>query len=580
MKKPSRLIRLLSITVSLLLAASMLSSCGLVSLILPFVAGANTELSGPKNFNSLVYEQPDFDAILDAFEEALDSIQDGGNTFFIQLELSEAYELYNDAYTQYNLLQIHYSIDTRDQELSEEIAYCTERFSEIDPLLNEVYLAIVDADMEDTLLPDWTEADFEALRIKSTLYDEEYSELITQRTELENAYTELTTSITIDYQGVAYTVDQAVVSYQSGKLTQEQYRHIIISYYQKLNTEGAKIYFDLMEIDNQLYGKLELDSIADYYYSYYYERDYAAQDAQNLHALVKTYVVPLYKQLSAEMDYEVLSSALYKINDPLSEYDSIIREYAEDMSPHMKEALDMMEKYDLLYAGNKEGMQMAGYTTYLPSYEMPFIYLYTNEDLDDVTSFVHEFGHFYSYAYNGFETDGVLDVSEIQSQANEWLFAPYYDLSDSEREQYLIYRLSETLATIIEGALYDEFQQEMYGRENISLSGANALFMELADEYELDYIYNEELIPYLWTAVHHNFIAPFYYISYAVSALPALAIYYESIEDRENAIDIYLNVCNETGYRSYSEVLADNDLPSPFSSDAYSILEDLIRTFD
>ena len=72
---------------------------------------------------------------------------------------------------------------------------------------------------------------------------------------------------------------------------------------------------------------------------------------------------------------------------------------------------------------------------------------------------------------------------------------------------------------------------------------------------------------------------PMYYISYAVSALPALEIFFISQDDRDEAIDAYLSIVDETGYREYLDVLDDADLHSPFKDNTYQILSDKIHKY-
>ena len=63
----------------------------------------------------------------------------------------------------------------------------------------------------------------------------------------------------------------------------------------------------------------------------------------------------------------------------------------------------------------------------------------------------------------------------------------------------------------------------------------------------------------------HNFDYPFYYISYAVSALGALEIYSLMQTDFDAAADKYLYVCSmNTEYYYYSEALEEADFADIF----------------
>lgn len=571
MKKKTRLLRVTLAVISLLLAATMLSSCGLVNLLLPVFLPSDSF----SDFNDLKYERPDFDKIEKTFQEVKEMLQDGKGAYRIRIKLSKAYTLYNDAYTQYNLLQIRYYNDTSDTEASEELAYCSEKFSSLDVLLRDVNIAIVDGGYDKDFFPNWTEKDYDYLEFQKKVYDEEYIALQEERTRLENEYVAITTDTTVSYNGKKLTVNQVAALYGEGKIDSKTYNALIKKYYQNLNKAAAPIYFQLVQIDRKCLEKDDSITNIDYYYRYVYSREYTAEEVKEVHNFVKKYIVPLYSKLAESLDPDLLQNALYSLNDPIGAYDKIFERYATEISSVMKNAYRDMKRYHLSSIGNEAGKQNAGFTTYLPSYDVPYLFLYTQGSLDDVSSFVHEFGHFFSFYRNGFESDSIIDVSEIQSQANEWLFAPYYNLDEAEKEQFLAYRLLQTLSSILEGCAFDEFQQMVYNGQFALQDEANQAFAKIAKEYNL--IYDPDLAPYIWTAVHHNFSAPFYYISYAMSAIPALEIYALSRDSRSEAIRTYLDITDETGYRPFLKCLADNKLASPFEKEAYTCIEELVN---
>ena len=79
--------------------------------------------------------------------------------------------------------------------------------------------------------------------------------------------------------------------------------------------------------------------------------------------------------------------------------------------------------------------------------------------------------------------------------------------------------------------------------------------------------------------IHHNFVMPLYYISYAVSALPSLELYFDSQNDRDTAVSAYLSVIDESGYRAYLKVLEDANLNSPFEEVACQELSEEIKQY-
>lgn len=562
--------RILTVSVSLLLLISMLSSCGLVTLVVDGIINFDAVF---RDFSELHYERPDFEEIEDAFVSATQKIEKNKNSFSVLRSASEAFELYNDAYTQYNLVQIRFYGNVNDTEAEKEINYCAEQFALLDPIVNDFYIIALDNGYEDTFFSTWSDAQIEYIRIQEKMFDDDYVGLVTRRTEIENEYMGLLSNHTIHHNGSDYTIEEI----QDMNLSQSAYRSLLTVYYNSLEADAAELYSELVGIYDRLANKAGFETYTELSYRYMYQRDYSPEDVSDMYTYVKEQIVPLYFEIKSMIDQDVLNSALYAENATFKEYDSVFKKYTSEISAEMNQAYKDMKKYHLYNIGSSEGMQAAGFTTYLPSYNMPYIYLYTFGNLGDISSFIHEFGHFFSYYYNREESDNIIDVAEIQSQANEWLFMPYYELTEKQLDQYTLHRLSETLLTVIEGCLFDEFQQIVY-RDNVT-KDYKTLFESLAKDYGLDKVITPEILPNYWALVHHNFVSPMYYISYAVSALPALEIFFISQDDREEAIDSYLSVIDETGYSEYLDVLHYADLSSPFRERTYDRLSKDIKDF-
>ena len=553
----------------------MITSCGLINIIANYVVSGLTQ-TGPVDFNSIEYTRPDFETIHAGFDTFLADLKAGKNAFTLQMSLSETYTLFNEAQSQYAIAQIVYYNNVNDETAKTESEYCAEEFAKLQVKLTEVYAAIVDYGYADAFLTGWTEQDFENLSVQKELYDDEYIEIQAEISKLETEYLDLQNNIKLTHNNQQYTIDEIVTLFNEGAINAETRQKLVLEYYEKLADESTPIYIKLIKANNRIAEKAGFESYREYADRFEYSRDYSLDDLEQLYQLVKTNVPALYTQAASLINPDVISS-VYQKPISLSDYNAIFNTYFGSISVKMKEAYQFMQRYNLSSIGNASGMQQAGFTTYLPSYEMPFIYLYTRGTVDDVSSFVHEFGHFFAFYQNAFETDSIIDVSEIHSQANELLFLKYYNLTAEERVNLALYKLSEMYQTVIEGCVMDEFQH--YVHENIDRlitpDDFNEAFESIASEYSYGMFYQGISYDTLWAAITHNFVAPFYYISYAVSALPALEIYQISLENPTQAIQIYLNVLDETGYRSYQTVLKDNSLHTPFEAKTYQQLSEL-----
>ena len=108
--------------------------------------------------------------------------------------------------------------------------------------------------------------------------------------------------------------------------------------------------------------------------------------------------------------------------------------------------LDAYSLYDITSSANK---MPGSYTTYLESYEMPYIYISPEGTLADLLTAAHEFGHFVDGYVNCNQTFSI-DCSEVFSQALEYLTLGSTSLGfarAAELRQYKLYDSLETCST-------------------------------------------------------------------------------------------------------------------------------------
>lgn len=333
------------------------------------------------------------------------------------------------------------------------------------------------------------------------------------------------------------------------------------------------VYVELVRLRQDQAALYGYDSYADYAYDSLYYKDYTPQDAQHVLKGVKTQIVPVLRKY--ETGVWLTAMLLNKIQGVDCSSDAILAAMAsalQDMSPELYEAYEYMLDYGLYDIAPSPNKADRGYTTTLYYVNQPFIFYNPDGALYDYTGLFHEFGHFANAYYT--QSDLLFgmadyDLCELQSQGMEILFTHYYDEIFGEHantaEKYLIWNLANSL---VDGAMYDEFQQRVYAEPDISLERVNEIFLEVYSDYGY--------VPYEgceqeWMYISHNFDDPFYYISYCVSALGALELYARAQEDWPGALDQYLDVLamdSEAYY--YSEALEESGLGSIFDQENYA----------
>lgn len=323
---------------------------------------------------------------------------------------------------------------------------------------------------------------------------------------------------------------------------------------------AAEIYLQLADLRREEAKRAGYDSFADYAYDSLYARDYTPRDMQRLSKVVKERIVPLYLQLElASMRYRSKWGAGVPSDTEILD---AIEEHLPHISPELSEAMTYLREHELYCIGDDDEMLDMGFTVNLPTYRSAFLFNKVSSPLSAYESTVHEFGHF-NAAYHdptpSLYLYSALDVSEVQSQALELLFLPCLQdiLAGDDAEQRTLVELlvlSEILTSVVDGFLYNEFEQTVYETENMTVSDLHALETRLNHEYGLDELYGTDVF---WPYISHLFEQPFYYISYAASALPALDIWQMALTDRDAAVDAYLRVSAAGTEEWFLDVLED-----------------------
>lgn len=303
----------------------------------------------------------------------------------------------------------------------------------------------------------------------------------------------------------------------------------------------AELFVELVSVRNEMAELYGYDSYADYAYAELYSRAYVPEEAQKIWTAAREDVMPLY----AEKYRGVYSAAensfsLWRLDCSPERVRAALLYGAQHMSPEVSEACGYMLRHGLCDLERSDDKRPKGYTVWLPDYKVPYIFNAPSGLADDYQETFHEFGHFLSYFYCGGDGQDDFDLCEIQSQGMEMMFLNFYD--DIFGDAAAVMRAEAVLGmlgSVIDGAMYDEFQQRVYAEKSLTPERADEIFAELY----VDYGYAEyDGFERGWTWLGHNFENPFYYISYAVSALPALELFVRAQDSPAEAADAYLRI--------------------------------------
>ena len=523
---------------------------------------------GLYSFDDFTYERPDFEAIAAEVETVRAMLTDGSDGKAIHEAYDALDESFYTIHNAYAIAQIYSALDVTDEYYSSESELIAEKTGELQVLATKLDIEVAESEFRDEVFSDWTEEDFHHLEIAEKLYDDEYVTLNTRLEAIKNEYWNAMSAACIEYKGQSYTLAEL----EELDLDDNAYYSLMNEGYKNLNASVGELYLELIGIEKRIAEKAGYESYPAFSYDFEYERDYTPEDSAALSEAVKKYaageLMSLYMGFTPG-EYASLNRLLSS-GDELSRRFSNIDEYVQEISPDMKEAFDYLIEYELSVLTTSEDSQDGAYTTFLPTFDVPFIFMHEDESVLDLFTFIHEFGHFYCNYLGGRDAayDKCLDVDEICSQANEMLFLPYcnqFYKADSYNA-IVKYQMLNALNALVTGCLYDEFQQYAFTHDVTTVEELNEAYRNISNSYGLgDDFYFVDL-GYVWIDVHHNFSAPMYYISYATSIVPALEIMDLSADNREEAIRIYNGVVRGDPALSFSEALEDVGLASPFEA--------------
>lgn len=490
---------------------------------------------GEVDFSDMEYVHLDTGEFDDLAEEISSLMGKARNASKVLDKFDRMWEIYNDFYNQYSLAYIYNTMDVTNTYYAEEVLYVTNTSTVLFNKLLEIAQEILASPC--------------GKRAKRYWGDEFVAQL--EETDLD-------------------TPEQIALLEQESALLAQYRTASVASYTDAVEKNAALggIYLELLTVRDQLAKSYGYEQFADFAYDNLYYRDYTPEDAQKLNNMVKEVAASLPSKEPSSEDV----SAWERLEQQVAGLSSVqrldaVKSFLPELSEQFVESFQYLLDYHLYDIEYRENKMDISYTTVIPEYNAPFLFSQPYGGLYDIQTIVHEFGHYNAYYHGAASTGTNEDIAEIHSQTMELLFLPYYsELFGEEGGQLAAEEVVSTLLSgFIQGCLLDEFQQEVYQNPDISLEEINQLFLRLSEEYGLVNDQNRMDMAYRWVEIAHNFIAPCYYISYAVSAFTSLEIWSLSQEGEKKAQQKYEELLGYGDQYMYLDLLKACNLSSPFT---------------
>lgn len=495
--------------------------------------------------------------------------------------------------------QIRMTCDTENKELEDAFTYfVTQIQPKIQPYSDRINRKLV----ENKFIGKLDEKEYHVYlrNVKKSieLFREENIPLQAEAAVLGQQYGVISGKMTVEVQGREYTMQQAskFLENPDRKLREDVYYKIQERRFQDKD-QLNDLFTKLVHLRDQMGKNAGFSNYRDYKFADLGRFDYTKEDCFQFHEAVKTQVVPLVdfiydrkrQKLGLPMlrpwDTEAEPEGIKPLT-PFNTGDELVDKtiYAfSKMNPFFGECLMKMKEMGRLDLSSRKGKAPGGYNCPLPETGAPFIFMNAAGQMGDLTTMVHEGGH----AIHSFLTHNLpltafkeypMEIAEVASMAMELFSMDYWNIFFNDAEELRRakeHQLERVISIFPWIATIDKFQHWIYENPNHTLDQRAEAWRSILNEFTsiaIDVSGLEKYRQYSWQRQLHLYEVPFYYIEYGIAQLGAIGLWKQFKENKEQAINNYINALQLGGTKTLPELYEAAGLKFSFSQDYISEL--------
>lgn len=538
-------------------------------------------------FDEIKYIRPsveklesDFKALITNFEQA-STWEEQDNV------LLEINKLFDDFMTMFQLANIRFDLNTKDESLKQESDFFNDCIGLITKFRNQYYVVLNTAKFKDELIKKRGKHIFNIAAYQVKGFDPAIVEELKKEGHLATEYTKIKASAEIAFEGETLNLpglDKYLTS--SDRVVREKAYRAYWGFFAGKQEQLDNLFDRNVKLRHSIGLKLGYKNFIDAGYIRMQRMDYDKNMVANFRQQIVDEIVPITSQLRERqrkrlgyeklMDYDLRFHFTSGNPKPKGTPQEIIGQaknmYAE-LSSDTDEFFSYLLKHNLIDYLNKPGKADVGYCWELSSYRHPFIFANFNGTSGDIDVLTHEAGHAFQYFKSS--ANPVIEYrspssesAEIHSMSMEFLTYPWMEgFFKEDTAKYYYAHLTKSLLFLPVGCAVDHFQHTIYENPEMSADERATAWNDLAKLYMPDEQHN--FTPYLeggryWQKIEHIFNLPFYYIDYVLAQICAFQFWQKASEDRATAWKDYVHLCEAGGTTSFLELLKIGNLKSPF----------------
>ncbi|CAI8969831.1 MULTISPECIES: M3 family oligoendopeptidase [Bacillus] len=540
------------------------------------------------SFKNYEYKRPNTEELQEKFTVALEQFENVKTVEEQKQVIGVINEIRNDFGTMGNICHIRHSVDTTDPFYKEEQDFFDEYSPIVQGYVTKYYKALMNSPFRDELEAYYGKQLFALAECDSKTYSDEVVKDLQLENKLSSQYTQLLAAAKIDFEGEERTLSQLGPFMQhTDRDMRKRASEAYYGFLEEHEEELDRIYDELVKVRTKIAKTLGFKNFVELGYARMYRTDYNAEMVANYRKQVLDYIVPvateLRKRQQARIGVEKLAyydeNFEYATGNPTPKGDAewIInhgKTMYKELSKETDEFFNFMLDNELLDLVAKKGKAGGGYCTYIENYKAPFIFSNFNGTSGDIDVLTHEAGHaFQVYESRKFEIPEynwpTYEACEIHSMSMEFFTWPWMKLFfEEDTDKYYFSHLSSALLFLPYGVSVDEYQHYVYENPEASPEDRKAAWRNIERKYlpHRDYEDNDYLERGgFWQRQGHIYSSPFYYIDYTLAQICALQFWKRARDNRQEAWEDYVNLCQKGGSQSFLQLVEIANLTSPFT---------------
>jgi M3 family oligoendopeptidase len=553
-------------------------------------------------FNDYQYARPDMDDFKKDFDELLKQFHDAETVEAQSDVIDQINKLQNRFSTASNICYIRASIDTNDEFYKAERDYIDEVSPQYEDLVTDYYKALTTSKFRDALEAKWGKQLFDLADYQIKGFSKETIDLMQKENKLSSEYQQLVASAQIEFNGETYTLAQLGPFAESDdRDVRKAAMNARFDFFKAHEAEFDRIYDELVKVRHEMAVKMGYKNYVELGYVLMNRVDYNADMVKKYRDQIRDVVVPYATELRERQAKRIGVDKLkfydesysFKTGNakPKGDADWIVengKKMYSELSRETDEFFNYMLDRNLMDLVAKKGKEGGGYCTFIEDYNSPYIFSNFNGTSGDIDVLTHEAGHaFQVYSSRNIGIPEYLwptyESCEIHSMSMEFFTWPWMDLFFKEDvEKYKFSHLAESLLFLPYGVAVDEFQHVVYENPEMTPAERKAAWKKIEQTYlphrdydGYDYLEGGGV----WQRQQHIYNSPFYYIDYTLAQVCAFQFWKRDREDHADAWQDYIRLCRQGGSKSFTQLVAEANLVSPFEEGCLENVMTAIRAY-